>query len=168
MTPGAVRIIGLDPGLRRTGWGIIETSGSHLAHIANGVLTSDASDSLAARLVCLSTGIADILETFQPGEAAVEETFVSKDARATLKLGHARAVALLMPARRGLPVSEYAPNLVKKTVVGVGHAGKAQVLAMINVLLPTAAPANSDAADALAVAICHAQHRHARAKTTCS
>jgi crossover junction endodeoxyribonuclease RuvC len=155
----ALRVIGLDPGLRRTGWGVISVEGSRLSFVACGVVKSDERQSLAQRLKELHEGLARIITEHRPGEAAVEETFVSKDARATLKLGHARGIALLVPAQLGLPVAEYAANLIKKTVVGAGHAEKHQVEAMIRLLLPKADPRVADAADALAVAITHAHHR---------
>ena len=155
----ALRVIGLDPGLRRTGWGIINVEGSRLSFVACGVVKSDEKQPLAERLKELHHGLTRIISEQAPDEAAVEETFVSKDARATLKLGHARGIALLVPALLGLPVSEYAANLIKKTVVGVGHAEKHQVEAMIRLLLPKADPRAVDAADALAVAITHAHHR---------
>jgi crossover junction endodeoxyribonuclease RuvC len=155
----AIRIIGIDPGLRRTGWGIIRAEGSRLSHVADGTLTSDDRANLAERLVQLYLQLLEVFQTYAPDEAAVEETFVNKDARATLKLGHARGIALLVPAARGLRVCEYAPNTVKKTVVGGGHAEKGQIAAMVKILLPAARPAGPDAADALAIAICHAQHR---------
>ena len=153
-----IRIIGIDPGLRRTGWGIIERDGSRLSHVADGMLSPNECGSLADRLVELKNGLEAVLAAYVPDEAAVEETFVNKNARATLKLGHARAVALIVPAMRGLRVAEYAPNEVKKAVVGAGHAEKQQVTRMVRLLLPRSCPATSDAADALAVAICHAHH----------
>lgn len=153
-----IRIIGIDPGLRRTGWGIIERDGSRLSHVADGMLSPNECGSLADRLVELKNGLEAVLAAYVPDEAAVEETFVNKNARATLKLGHARAVALIVPAMRGLRVAEYAPNEVKKAVVGAGHAEKEQVARMVRLLLPRSCPATSDAADALAVAICHAHH----------
>jgi crossover junction endodeoxyribonuclease RuvC len=156
----AIRIIGIDPGLRRTGWGVIVCEGNRLAHLADGVIVSDESESLAVRLVQLKRALEAVIAEFLPDEAAVEETFVNKDARATLKLGHARAVALIVPATAGIMVAEYAPNMVKKSVVGAGHAEKQQVAHMVRVLLPKARPESADAADALAVAICHAHHRH--------
>lgn len=155
----AVRIIGIDPGLRRTGWGIVACEGARLSHLADGVLASDEGASLAERLVQLRDQLQAVIDEWQPDEAAVEETFVNKDARATLKLGHARAIALLVPASSGITVAEYAPNQVKKTVAGVGHAEKDQIHHMVKLLLPRARPASADAADALAVAICHAHHR---------
>lgn len=160
---GPVRIIGVDPGLRRTGWGIIEIDGTRLGFLASGVVTSDGDAALAERLKQLYDGLTAVVDHWQPGEAAVEETFVNKDAQATLKLGHARAVALLVPALAGIAVSEYAANLVKKTVVGTGHADKKQVQAMVKVLLPKSTAEKADAADALAVAITHAHHRRMKA-----
>jgi len=158
-----VRIIGIDPGLRRTGWGVIESSGTRLSYIACGTVTSDAAQALCQRLAALFAGLDAVLVRWQPHEAAVEETFVNRDAHATLKLGQARGIALLAPARAGLLVAEYAPNLVKKTVTGSGHAEKAQIRAMIGYLLPKASPDSDDAADALAIAIAHSQHRQAAA-----
>ncbi len=157
-----IRIIGIDPGLRRTGWGVVACQGSRLSYIADGTLTSDRAAPLADRLVQLHRKLAAVIGEWAPDEAAVEETFVSKDARATLKLGHARGIALLVPASAGLPVAEYAPNVVKKTVVGVGHAHKDQICAMVKILLPRCTPNSADSADALAIAICHAQHRRSQ------
>ncbi|WP_332687256.1 crossover junction endodeoxyribonuclease RuvC [Bosea sp. (in: a-proteobacteria)] len=157
-----IRILGLDPGLRKTGWGIVVSEGTKLAFVACGVIESDGKCALAERLRQLHDGIAAVIAAHAPGEAAVEETFVNRDPQSALKLGQARGVALLVPALAGLEVAEYAANLVKKTVVGVGHADKKQVQAMIRVLLPKAETRSADAADALAVAICHAQHRGAR------
>ncbi len=156
-----IRIIGIDPGLRRTGWGIIASEGSRLSHIANGTLKTEASAALSDRLVQIHTQLSAVMAEWTPDEAAVEETFVNKDARATLKLGQARGIALLVPASAGLLVAEYAPNMVKKSVVGAGHAHKDQIGAMINILLPRCSPDSADAADALAVAITHAHHRQA-------
>jgi len=158
-----VRILGLDPGLRRTGWGLVTIEGTRLAYVACGTVGSDQSAPLALRLKQLHDGISAVVRDAAPDEVAVEETFVNKDAQATLKLGHARAVALLVPALAGLSVAEYAANLVKKTVVGSGHADKRQIHAMVRVLLPKADPPSDDAADALAIAITHAHHRKARA-----
>ena len=158
-----VRIIGIDPGLRRTGWGVIESSGTRLSYIACGTITSDAAEALCQRLAALFAGLDAVLARWRPHEAAVEETFVNRDAHATLKLGQARGIALLAPARAGLPVAEYAPNLVKKTVTGSGHAEKVQIRTMIGYLLPRASPDTDDAADALAVAIAHAHHRQSAA-----
>lgn len=154
-----VRIIGIDPGLRRTGWGVIESDGHRLSFVASGAVTSDAKRELAGRLVELFEGLSRVLGTWDPDEAAVENTFVNKDASATLKLGQARGIALVTPALRGLVVAEYAPNMVKKTVVGAGHADKQQIRAMIGHLLPKANPQSEDEADALAIAITHAHHR---------
>jgi len=152
-----MRLLGLDPGLRHTGWGVIEVDGVHLRYLADGAVDSDGRLDLARRLVQLHDGLAAVLAAWRPDEAAVEETFVNKNPASTLKLGVARGVVLLAPAERGIPVFEYATNLVKKSVVGVGHADKAQVQMMVKRLLPGAA-SGADACDALAVAICHAHH----------
>jgi crossover junction endodeoxyribonuclease RuvC len=154
--PHTTRIIGIDPGLRRTGWGVIEICGSRLSYVDCGVVTTELKGTLAERLVELYDGIAAVLERTAPEVAAVEQTFVNKDPVATLKLGQARAIALLVPARAGLYVAEYAPNQVKKSVVGAGHAEKEQVHAMVKILLPQSQAKSADAADALAVAITHA------------
>ncbi|WP_299443324.1 crossover junction endodeoxyribonuclease RuvC [uncultured Rhodospira sp.] len=154
-----MRILGLDPGLRVTGWGIVEAAGNHLSHVADGVVTSDEKDPLADRLAQLHDAIMAIIAQYHPAEAAVEETFVNRNPLSTLKLGQARGVVMLAPARCGLPVAEYTPNAVKKAVVGRGHAEKAQIALMVRMLLPGAAPERPDAADALAVAICHAHRR---------
>jgi crossover junction endodeoxyribonuclease RuvC len=159
MSRQVIRILGIDPGLRRTGWGLIECEGNRLIFVACGSVDTDNGDDVAARLVCIHDGLVRIIEQHRPHEAAVEATFVNKDASATLKLGQARGVAMLIPARAGLPVSEYAPNLVKKTIVGAGHAEKAQIRMMVGVLLPKADPKTEDAADALAIAVTHAHHR---------
>ncbi|GJE61943.1 crossover junction endodeoxyribonuclease RuvC [Methylobacterium trifolii] len=158
-----VRVLGIDPGLRRTGWGVVTATGSTLAYGDCGVVTSDGDLPLALRLRELHEGISRIVQTFRPDEVAVEETFVNKDAQATLKLGHARAIALLVPALAGVPVFEYAANLIKKTVCGSGHAEKVQVQAMVRFLLPKAEFKVADAADALAIAITHVNHRGAHA-----
>lgn len=150
-----MRVIGFDPGLRRTGWGVIDSVNGRLRHVANGTCTSGNGD-LSGRLAMLYDQISHVLSEYAPNEAAVEHTFVNKDAAGTLKLGQARAISLLVPARRGMPVAEYAPNAVKKTVVGVGHADKTQVQHMVGMLLPGANVHSADAADALAIAICHA------------
>ena len=160
----AVRILGIDPGLRHTGWGVIEAEGSRLAFVACGAVHTETGQSLASRLRLLHDGLAAVIAAHRPDEAAVEETFVNRDPQSALKLGHARGIALLAPALAGLEVSEYAANLVKKTVVGAGHAEKAQVAMMVRVLLPRSEALGADAADALAVAICHAQHRGAKAR----
>jgi len=154
--PARQRLIGLDPGLRKTGWGIIDVEGSRLVHIANGIVHSDGSMSLAERLVQLYDGLQQVITDWEPHSAAVEETFVNKNPASTLKLGQARGIALLVPAMAGIRVAEYSPNHIKKTVVGSGHAGKAQVAAMLKILLPKAVINGEDAGDALAVAICHA------------
>ena len=151
-----MRVLGLDPGLRHTGWGVIDISGNRLTHVADGVVHAPTNLPLSERLVTLFRQLGEVLERFQPDEAAVEETFVNKNAASTLKLGVARGVVLLAPAERGLPVAEYSANLVKKAVVGAGHAEKAQVQMMVRQILPGCAIAEPDAADALAVAICHA------------
>jgi crossover junction endodeoxyribonuclease RuvC len=155
----AIRILGIDPGLRRTGWGMIACAGNRLMYVACGAVETDDKASLAERLVAIHDGLARIVDEFRPDEAAVEATFVNRDAVATLKLGQARGIALLVPARAGVMVAEYAPNLVKKTIVGAGHAEKAQIRLMVGVLLPKADPQSEDAADALAIAVCHAHHR---------
>lgn len=154
-----MRVIGIDPGLRNLGWGVIDVAGSRLTHVANGICHSAGGDGdLAVRLLSLHIQLTEVLRAWQPEAAAVEHTFVNKDAVATLKLGQARGIALLVPAQFGLVVGEYAPNAVKKTVVGVGHAAKVQVDHMVKLHLPGVKVAGPDAADALAVAICHAHH----------
>ncbi len=150
-----MRVLGIDPGLRNMGWGVIEVAGSRISHVANGTCRSKGSG-LAQRLLSLYEQLFEVVELWQPSVAAVEQTFVNKDAVATLKLGQARAVALLVPAQAGIGVSEYAPNTVKKTVVGVGHADKVQVDHMVRLQLPGAKIVGADAADALAIALCHA------------
>jgi len=155
----AIRIIGIDPGLRRTGWGIVDSVGNSLRFVASGTVRSDEKESLAKRLCQLHDGLAEVLHQTMPHEAAVEQTFVNKDATATLKLGQARGIAMLVPARAGLVVAEYAPNAVKKAVIGVGHGEKKQIHMMVKVLMPRAVFDTDDAADALAIAICHAHHR---------
>jgi crossover junction endodeoxyribonuclease RuvC len=158
-----IRILGIDPGLRKTGWGIVVSEGSRLSFVACGCVESDGALPLGQRLRQLHEGLNQVLATHRPHEAAVEETFINRDPQSALKLGQARGIALVVPALAGLDVAEYAANLVKKTVVGVGHADKKQVQAMIRVLLPKAETSSADAADALAVAICHAQHRGMKA-----
>ncbi len=155
-----IRILGIDPGLRRTGWGVVAIDGDRLSFLACGSLATDGSAALASRLLAIHDGLRRVVEQHAPDEAAVEATFVNKDASATLKLGQARGVAMLVPAIAGVPVAEYAPNLVKKTIVGAGHSEKMQVRMMIGVLLPKADPQTDDAADALAIAVCHAHHRN--------
>jgi crossover junction endodeoxyribonuclease RuvC len=157
----AIRIIGIDPGLRRTGWGVLDWDGHRAAYVASGVVLSDAGEPLAARLRALFGGLEAVLAAWRPAEAAVEQTFVNRDGLATLKLGQARGVAMLAPARAGLAVAEYAPNQIKKTVTGAGHAEKAQIRAMLALLMPKASPASADEADALAIALTHAHHRGA-------
>jgi crossover junction endodeoxyribonuclease RuvC len=158
------RILGVDPGLQNTGWGVIDCIGSRLVFVACGRVRSDKDRTLAERLAQLYEGLADVIAAYGPHEAAVEETFVNRDPQSALKLGQARGVALLVPARAGLSVAEYSANLVKKTVTGTGHAEKTQIAMMVKVLLPKCDAASADAADALAVAITHAQHRGARAR----
>jgi crossover junction endodeoxyribonuclease RuvC len=162
MQKSVIRILGLDPGLRHLGWGVVDWDGARLSYVACGTITSDAEEAMGRRLSSLFDGLEEVVRRWAPAEAAVEETFVNGNARSALKLGQARGIALLVPARLGLPVDEYAPNSVKKTVTGAGHAEKAQIRAMIRYLLPKAAPETEDAADALAVAITHAHHRRAR------
>jgi crossover junction endodeoxyribonuclease RuvC len=159
----AIRILGIDPGLRRTGWGLIESDGNRLIHVACGSVETSERAALGLRLVGIHDGLIAVIEKYAPHEAAVENTFVNTNAAATLKLGQARGIAMLVPARAGLAVAEYAPNLVKKSIVGSGHAEKAQIRMMIGVLLPQADPQSEDAADALAIAICHAHHRQGAA-----
>ena len=156
-----MRVIGFDPGLRWTGWGVVDVAGSRITHVANGAAGSGEGE-LAVRLARLHAAIAGVIAEHAPTEAAVEHTFVNKDAAGTLKLGQARAMSLLAPAQAGLPVAEYAPNAVKRAVVGVGHADKRQVQHMVTMLLPGVRFARADAADALAVAICHAWQAGAR------
>lgn len=152
-----MRIIGIDPGLRNLGWGVIDVAGNRLSHVANGICHSQGED-LAQRLLSLHTQLTRVFMEFRPVAAAVEQTFVNKDGAGTLKLGQARGIAMLVPAQAGLPVGEYAPNKIKKTVVGVGHAEKGQVAHMVKIQLPGVTLAGPDAADALAIAICHAHH----------
>ena len=159
-----VRILGLDPGLARMGWGVVEMTGTRLTHVAHGVLTSDAKAELGFRLRTLHEALSVVIATMGPRAIAVEQAFVHKDPSAALKLGHARAVALLAAAQADLEIAEYAPNHVKKCVVGTGHAGKDQVLAMVRRLLPTANVEAADAADALACAIAHAHLSGTRAR----
>jgi len=161
-----MRLLGLDPGLRHTGWGVIDIEGNRLRHVGDGVIHPRAEGSLAERLSDLFRALNEVLDRFQPDAAAVEETFVNKNPASTLKLGVARGVVLLAPAERGLPVAEYSANLIKKSVVGVGHADKPQIQMMVRRLLPGCLIASADAADALAVAICHAHHAATVAKWT--
>jgi len=164
MNIGPIRILGIDPGLRNTGWGLIEAVGARLTYVGCGSIHTDAATSLAERLALIHRSIARLVDDERPAEAAVEETFVNRDPQSTLKLGQARGAALAALALMDLPVAEYAANLIKKTVVGVGHAEKAQVQMMVKMLLPASQAKSPDAADALAVAICHASHRTARAR----
>jgi len=164
MNTGAIRILGVDPGLRNTGWGLIEVTGSRLAFVRCGSIQTDAATAMAVRLAFIHRALAKLIEDERPDEGAVEETFVNRDPQSALKLGQARGVALAALSLGGLPVAEYAANLIKKTVVGVGHAEKEQVAMMVKMLLPASEPRTPDAADALAAAICHAQHRRARAR----
>ena len=158
-----IRIIGIDPGLRRTGWGMVESIGNSLSFVAAGTVTSDATLDLASRLRQLYDGLTDVVHSYKPNEAAVEQTFVNKDAVATLKLGQARGIAMVVPSLAGLKVAEYAPNAVKKAVIGVGHGDKKQIHMMVKVLMPRATFDTEDAADALAIAICHTHHRQSAA-----
>jgi crossover junction endodeoxyribonuclease RuvC len=164
MTVGAIRILGVDPGLRATGWGVIEAAGSRLSFVRCGSIETEATASLAERLAAIHRSLARLVEREEPDEAAIEETFVNRNPQSALKLGQARGVALASLALTGVPVAEYAANLIKKTLVGVGHAEKRQVAMMVRMLLPTSTASTPDAADALAVAICHAQHRARRAR----
>jgi len=157
-----MKLLGIDPGLRFTGWGLVEADGNRLRHLADGVIATDSDDNVPARLKLLHDALADLLELHRPDEAAVEETYVNRNGAATLKLGYARGVALLAPALRGIPVTEYGAKSVKLSVVGTGGASKDQVEMMVRRLLPGATIRRSDASDALAVAICHAHHRASR------
>ena len=150
------RLIGLDPGLRNLGWGVIDVVRGKLTHVANGTISSNDKDDLADRLVQLMRGLEDVIETHHPHQAAVENSFVNKDGVATLKLGQARAVCLIVPARKGIKVFEYAPNFIKRSITGAGHADKYQINTMVKTLLPQAKPESEHAADALAIAITHA------------
>jgi crossover junction endodeoxyribonuclease RuvC len=163
MTSSPIRILGIDPGLRRTGWGVLDVEGNRLIFVGCGSVETREGVALASRLLAIHEGLGRILDRFRPDEAAIEQTFVNKDGVATLKLGQARGVAMLAPAMFGIAVAEYAPNQVKKTVVGAGHADKTQIQAMLKILLPKADPKSADAADALAIAITHAHHRQSAA-----
>ncbi len=158
-----LRILGLDPGLRRTGWGVVSIDGARLTHLAHGVVAAPQSAPLAERLLAIHLGVVEVIARWSPDEAAIEETFMTANGASTLKLGHARAAAMLAPAAAGLPVAEYAATVVKKALVGTGGADKAQVAFMVARLLPAAGAPVADAADALAVAICHAHARRVRA-----
>jgi crossover junction endodeoxyribonuclease RuvC len=161
---GAVLLLGIDPGLRFTGWGLVEADGNRLRHVADGVIATDGDDGVPARLKVLHDALTALLAAYRPDEAAVEETYVNRNGQATLKLGYARGVALLAPALAGIPVAEYGAMVVKKAVVGTGAAAKDQVQMMVRRLLPGAVIRRADAADALAVAICHAHHRASRTR----
>jgi crossover junction endodeoxyribonuclease RuvC len=166
MASTPIRIVGIDPGLRRTGWGIIDIEGNRLMFVGCGSVETREGTALAERLLVIHQGLARVLGDFRPEEAAVEQTFVNKDGVATLKLGQARGIAMLAPAIFGIAVAEYAPNQIKKTVVGAGHADKNQIQVMLKILLPKADPKTPDAADALAIAITHAHHRQSAALTS--
>ena len=159
-----VRLLGIDPGLRFTGWGVLEVDGNRLRHLGDGVIATDSADSVPARLKVLHDALGAVMDAWRPDEAAVEETYVNRNGAATLKLGYARGVALLAPALRGIVVAEYGAKTVKLSVVGTGGADKEQVQMMVRRLLPGAVMKRADAADALAVAICHAHHRASRLK----
>jgi crossover junction endodeoxyribonuclease RuvC len=159
MAQAAIRIIGIDPGLRTTGWGVIESYGVEIAYVGSGSIRSNDRKPIAGRLRELHEGLAAVIREYGPGEAAVEETFVNRDPQSALKLGQARAIALVVPALAGLTVAEYAANLIKKTLTGTGHAEKTQIAMMAGVLLPGSGVQRGDAADALAVAITHARVR---------
>lgn len=161
-----MRLIGLDPGLRVTGWGVVDVSTGRLSHVGNGVLKSDGRAALSERLHQIHQGLIEIINIWSPDAAAVEETFVNQNPSSTLKLGQARGAVLVAAAGAGLAVAEYAPNRIKKSVVGAGHASKTQIRAMVEMLLPGCAPAGEDAADALAVAICHAHHMETQGRWT--
>ncbi len=154
-----IRIIGIDPGLRKTGWGVIDCEGARVSFVACGSVEPDPKLELGPRLALLHAGLTKVIADFAPDEAAVEETFVNSDSRSALKLGAARGIAMLVPAQAGLLIGEYAPNSVKKTVVGAGHAEKQQIRMMVKMLLPKAVITSEDSADALAIALCHAQQR---------
>jgi crossover junction endodeoxyribonuclease RuvC len=156
-----MRLLGLDPGLRHTGWGIVDAEGNRLRHVASGRIDSG-EGTIAERLVRLHDGVVEVIGRYRPDEAAVEETYVNKNPTSTLKLGLARGAVMLAPAKAGMVVAEYSPNLIKKSVVGAGHAEKHQVERMVRMLLPGAEPTSADAADALAIAICHAHHAATR------
>ena len=159
-----IRLLGIDPGLRFTGWGVLEVDGNRLRHLGDGVIATDSADSVPARLKVLHDALGAVMDAWRPDEAAVEETYVNRNGAATLKLGYARGVALLAPALRGIVVAEYGAKTVKLSVVGTGGADKEQVQMMVRRLLPGATMKRADAADALAVAICHAHHRASRLK----
>ena len=162
--PGAIRILGLDPGLARMGWGMVALEGTRLSHISHGVIATRAALGLGARLMALHAALSEVIAEHRPASIAVEQAFVARDPSAALKLGHARAVALLAAAQAGLEIAEYSPNHIKKSVVGAGHAGKEQVMFMVRRLLPACGVKEPDAADALAAAITHAHLSGTRAR----
>ena len=168
MTGRETRLLGLDPGLRATGWGVIDVDGNRLTHVADGAVRPPTGGSLAARLAALHGALARVIDAYRPDEAAVEETFVNRNPASALRLGQARGVVLLAPAEAGLPVAEYPANLVKKSIVGAGHADKGQIAAMVRALLAIPGVSSPDAGDALAVAICHAHHRATGARIAAS
>lgn len=159
-----MRILGIDPGLQRTGWGIVTSIGNTLQLVAFGIICPDTHRSTAERLVDIDHELEQVIDIHRPDTVAIEETFVNKNALTSLKLGQARGVAMVVPARRGLEVAEYSPNLIKKSIVGAGHADKTQILAMVRMLLPGCRALKADEADALAVAICHAHHAGTRSR----
>lgn len=158
-----MRILGLDPSLSSTGWGVIEVENNRLRYVADGIIKTDAKMNLCDRLAILHQGICDVIDIYKPEEAAIEEVFVNNNPFSSIKLGQARGVVILAPARYHIPVSEYEPNKIKKAVVGVGHAEKSQVETMVKILLPGCKPKNNDSSDALAIAICHNNFRKSRA-----
>lgn len=159
-----IRILGIDPGLRNTGWGVVDVRGNGLSFVASGTIKPATDATLSNRLFEIFNALTAVISEWLPDEAAVEETFVNKDARATLKLGQARGIAMMVPAKAGLSVAEYAPNQVKKSVIGVGHGDKKQIQLMVKALMPKAVFDSADAADALAIAICHAHNRQTLAQ----
>jgi crossover junction endodeoxyribonuclease RuvC len=159
-----MRVLGIDPGLRNMGWGVIDVTGSRISHVANGVCTSATGIDLGERLRSLHEQLTAVIVAYAPDTAAVEQTFVNKDGAGTLKLGQARGIAMLVPAQAGLHIGEYYPNAIKKAVVGVGHADKKQIDHMVRLQLPGVKLAGPDAADALAIAICHAHHMQSAGK----
>jgi crossover junction endodeoxyribonuclease RuvC len=156
------RVLGIDPGLQKTGWGIVEAKGAVLCYIASGTIRTKAKDPLSERLGCIDAKLEQIIAAFRPESCAIEETFVNKNPASALKLGVARGAAFIAPARAGLEVCEYPANLVKKSIVGAGHASKGQIEMMVRTLLPQATPDSEDAADALAIALCHLHHAQSR------
>lgn len=157
-----MRILGLDPSLASTGWGVIEVENNRIRYVADGVVKTDTKQALATRLAFLHKKVCEVIDTYSPDEAAIEEVFVNNNPFSSIKLGQARGAVILAPALYDLPVSEYEPNRIKKAVVGVGHAQKGQVETMVKLLLPGCKPVNSDSADALAIAICHNNFRKSK------